>query len=41
MMGDEVKLSDGLNLIAKLPLPAYVRLLRHGKEVATSGEGRI
>jgi hypothetical protein len=33
-MGEEVKLSDGLKLTAKLPLPASVRLLRHGKEVA-------
>lgn len=38
-MGDEVKLSDGLKLNAKLPLPAYVRLLRHGQEV-TKSEGR-
>jgi hypothetical protein len=36
MMGDELKLADGLKLTAKLPLPAYVRLLRHGDEVATS-----
>jgi hypothetical protein len=36
IMGDEVKLADGLNLTAKLPLPAYVRLLRHGKEIARS-----
>jgi hypothetical protein len=35
-MGDEVRLVDGLKLTAKLPLPAYVRLLRHGKEVARS-----
>ena len=35
-MGDEVKLADGLKLTAKLPLPAYVRLLRYGKEVAKS-----
>jgi hypothetical protein len=34
IMGDEVKLTGGLKLTAKLPLPAYVRLLRHGKEVA-------
>ena len=39
IMGDEVKLTDGLKLTAKLPLPAYVRLLRHGKEVAKS-EGK-
>jgi len=38
-MGDEVKLADGLKLTAKLPLPASVRLLRHGREVATS-EGK-
>lgn len=38
-MGDEVKLSDGLKLTAKLPLPAYVRLLRHGVEVAKT-EGK-
>ncbi len=36
IMGDEVKLADGLTLTAKLPLPAYVRLLRYGKEVAKS-----
>jgi hypothetical protein len=34
VMGDEVKLADGLKLTAKLPLPAYMRLLRYGKEVA-------
>jgi hypothetical protein len=34
IMGDEVKLADGLKLEANLPLPAYVRLLRYGKEVA-------
>jgi hypothetical protein len=39
LMGDEVKLTEGLKLTAKLPLPAYVRLLRHGKEVAKS-EGK-
>lgn len=38
-MGDEVKLADGLKLVAKLPVPAYVRLLRHGEEVAKA-EGR-
>jgi hypothetical protein len=38
-MGDEVKRSDGLKLTAKLPLPAYIRLLHHGREVATS-EGK-
>jgi hypothetical protein len=36
LMGDEVKLADGLKLTARLPLPAYVRLLRYGKEVAKS-----
>lgn len=35
-MGDEMKLADGLKLNAKLPLPAFVRLLRYGKEVAKS-----
>jgi hypothetical protein len=39
LMGDAVKLADGLKLTAKLPLPAYVRLLRHGEEVAKS-EGK-
>jgi len=39
IMGDEVKLVGGLKLTAKLPLPAFVRLLRHGKEVARS-EGK-
>ncbi len=39
LMGDEVKLADGLKLTAKLPLPAYLRLLHHGKEVAKS-EGK-
>jgi hypothetical protein len=34
LMGDEIKLTGGVKLAAKLPLPAYVRLLRHGKEVA-------
>jgi hypothetical protein len=36
IMGDEVQLADGLKLTATLPLPAYVRLLRYGKEVAKS-----
>src|SRR5205823_9474879 len=36
IMGDEVKLAAGLTLTARLPLPAYVRLLRYGKEVAKS-----
>jgi hypothetical protein len=35
-MGDEVKRADGLKLVARLPLPAHVRLLRRGVEVATS-----
>lgn len=39
LMGDAVKLTGGLKLMAKLPLPAYVRLLRHGMEVARS-EGK-
>lgn len=34
LMGDEVKLADGLKLTAALPLPATVRLIRQGKEVA-------
>ncbi len=36
IMGDEVKRADGLKLTAQLPLPATIRLLRHGKEVARS-----
>jgi hypothetical protein len=36
IMGDEVKLADGLKLTVTLPLPAYTRLLRYGKEVAKS-----
>jgi hypothetical protein len=39
IMGDEVKWAEDLKLTAKLPLPAYVRWLRHGKEVARS-EGK-
>jgi len=39
IMGDEMKLADGIKLTAKLPLPAYVRLLRHGREIAMS-EGK-
>ena len=42
IMGDEVKLADGLKLTAKLPLPAYVRLLatrQGGREVR--GQGRV
>ncbi len=34
ILGDELKLAPGLKLSARLPLPAYVRLLCHGKEVA-------
>jgi hypothetical protein len=34
--GDELAWGDGLTLTARLPLPAYVRLLRHGREVARS-----
>lgn len=34
--GDEVKRADGLTLAVALPVPAYVRLLRYGKEIATS-----
>ncbi|MFO0845697.1 MAG: hypothetical protein U0797_25490 [Gemmataceae bacterium] len=34
VLGDEVKLTAGLKLTAWLPLPAHVRLLRHGQEVA-------
>jgi hypothetical protein len=36
IVGEEVKLSEGMKLVAALPLPAYVRLLRHGEEVAKS-----
>ncbi|HSQ58245.1 MAG TPA: hypothetical protein VLM40_21145 [Gemmata sp.] len=39
IMGDEVKLSAGLTLTARVPVPALVRILRHGKEVAKY-EGR-
>jgi hypothetical protein len=38
-MGDEIKLSEGSKLVAELPLPAYVRLLRFGEEIANS-EGK-
>jgi hypothetical protein len=34
IIGDELIMSHGLKLGAKLPLPAYVRLLRYGAEVA-------
>jgi len=33
IMGDAVNHAAGLKLRAKLPRPAYVRLLRHGEEV--------
>jgi hypothetical protein len=33
IMGDVVELADGVKLAAKLPAPAYLRLLRHGEEV--------
>src|SRR5262249_39124511 len=36
IMGDAVKLVDGLKLSARLPAPALVRLLCHGEEVARS-----
>lgn len=36
IIGDEFPLTEGSKLTAKLPLPAHVRLLRHGEEVATS-----
>src|SRR5262245_41554920 len=39
MMGDEVERADGLKLSARLPVPAMIRLLRGGKEVAKS-EGK-
>lgn len=39
VQGDEVKLSEGLKLTARLPVPALVRLLRHGAEVART-EGK-
>src|SRR5260370_19545028 len=39
ILGDEVPLADGLQLTAKLPLPAYVRLVRQGEDVAKS-EGK-
>ena len=41
LMGDEVKLGDGLKLSAELPLPAYIRLLHHGKEVAKGGAATV
>ncbi|HQR06933.1 MAG TPA: hypothetical protein PLN21_08935 [Gemmatales bacterium] len=39
VMGDEVKMTDGAKLEARLPVPALTRLLRHGKEVARA-EGK-
>jgi hypothetical protein len=36
IMGDEVASAGGLKLAAELPVPAYVRLLRQGQEVARS-----
>jgi hypothetical protein len=39
LMGDAVKRTEGMKLTAKLPVAAYVRLLRHGTEVAKS-EGK-
>lgn len=34
LMGDEVKLSEGNKLQAKLPVAGYVRLIHHGKEIS-------
>src|SRR5207244_3210872 len=39
LMGDAVKRTEGLKLMATFPVPAYVRVLRHGVEVARS-EGK-
>jgi hypothetical protein len=39
VMGDEVKRGDGLKLTAQLPVPALVRLIHQGKEVART-EGK-
>jgi hypothetical protein len=36
LMGDAVNWTEGMNLMAQFPVPAYVRLLHHGKEVARS-----
>jgi hypothetical protein len=36
LMGDEVRRSEGMTLMAQLPLPAYIRLLHQGKQVAAS-----
>src|SRR4029079_4415884 len=38
ILGDEVKASRGLKLTAQLPLPARIRLLRYGLEVARAEE---
>jgi hypothetical protein len=35
-MGDEVNLTEGLKITSRLPLPAHVRLVRHGAIVAKS-----
>lgn len=35
-MGDEAMFKEGLKLVAKLPLPAYIRLMRQGREIARS-----
>ncbi len=41
LLGDEVKLpTSGLTLEAALPIPAFLRLLRHGVEVARVQESR-
>src|SRR5262249_55944649 len=34
IMGDQIKRTEGMKLAAKLPLPAYLRLIHNGKEVA-------
>lgn len=39
VMGDEVKRGDGLKLTARLPVPALVRLIHQGKEIART-EGK-
>jgi hypothetical protein len=35
-MGDEVMLAEGLKITSRLPLPAHIRLVRHGEIVAKS-----
>lgn len=41
-MGDEVAMSEGLTLFARLPVPATIRLLLHGREIARSeGKGEF